>query len=102
MKVIEKGHVYEVKGSNKTSEMIHFVKKAPSTPKPGSKLEVVSDGTTNEEVLAVLIDRMKHLNEMKPCSENRQVIKHLEQSLILLNRRTADRKARRVEGTSKD
>lgn len=56
------------------------------------------DGTTNEDVLAVLIDRMKYLNGKFPCRENSIVITKLEESLMWLNHRTATRKAQGVEG----
>lgn len=100
MKVIEPGHKYELKSSNKTAQLLYFMKKLP--PVGGKKLEVVQDGTTNEEVLKVMIDRMKHLDGIIPCKENRQVIRHLEAASAALERRTADRKARKVEGTPKD
>ena len=64
------------------------------------KLVTVHDGTTNEEVLAVLIDRMNYLQCRCQCRENAIVITKLEESLMWLNKRTAERKARNVEGTS--
>lgn len=62
------------------------------------ELVTVNDGTTNEEVLAVLIDRLNYLNGIFPCRENAIVITKLEESLMWLNKRTADRKNRGVEG----
>ena len=58
----------------------------------------INDGTTNEEVLKVLIDRLQYLNGMFPCRENAIVITKLEESLMWLNKRTSDRLARNVEG----
>jgi hypothetical protein len=57
------------------------------------------DGVTNEEVLAVLIHRMKVLDEKWPCDENRIAIKNLEGALVWLTLRTQDRTERGVEGT---
>ena len=65
-----------------------------------SKLVTVHDGTTNEEVLAMLIDRMNYLQGLCPCEENIIVTIKLEESLMWLNKRTAERKSRNVEGTT--
>ena len=45
---------------------------------------------TNEEVLAMLIDRMNYLQGKFPCRENALVITKLEESLMWLNKRTSD------------
>ncbi len=50
-----------------------------------------------EEVLAVLIDRI-FLQGDFPCRENAIATTHLETALLWLEKRTADRKARGVEG----
>lgn len=78
-------------------QTIQFVHKEPVAP-GSTELELIDDGTTNEEVLAVLIDRMQFLQAKFPCRENAIVITKLEESLMWLNKRTADRKARGVEG----
>lgn len=103
MKVITEGHAYELDhfenyGFQELAvQKLQFIHKEPISP--GSKeLETVNDGTTNEEVLRVLIDRMNYLQEKFPCRENAIVITKLEESLMWLNKRTADRKARNVEG----
>ena len=56
------------------------------------------DGVQNEEVLAVLIHRMKVLNKNFPCTENLNAIKNLEGAQVWLTLRTQDRKVRGVEG----
>lgn len=66
-------------------------------PEPGTMV-TINNGTTNEEVLAVLIDRLQFLNGKFPCRENSIVLTHLETALLWLNKRTADRMARGVEG----
>lgn len=62
------------------------------------------NGTTNEEVIQVLIDRITSLNEMHDgkyaCAENRWAVKYLEMALLELEQRTRARQARGVEGTS--
>jgi hypothetical protein len=62
------------------------------------QLVMVHNGTTNEEVLSMLIDRMNYLQGLCPCRENAIVITKLEESLMWLNKRTAERTARNVEG----
>ncbi len=61
------------------------------------------DGVTNEEVLRVLIHRLKYLNEYWmdgkfKCEENENAIDMLQQALYWLNKRTVDRMNRGVEG----
>ena len=78
-------------------QVLQFIQKEPT--EPGSvDLKTVHNGTTNEEVLAMLIRRLYYLNKKFPCRENSIVITKLEESLMWLNKRTADRKARFVEG----
>jgi len=98
MKVTTTGLKYELASlEGGTPQTLQFIEKVPASE--GSKeLVTVNDGTTNEEVLAVLIDRLKYLNGKFPCTENALVITKLEESLMWLNKRTADRIARNVDG----
>ncbi len=62
------------------------------------------DGTTNEEVIRVLIHRLNFLNDKWMdgkfrCRENSIAITKLEEALMWLDKRTANRLARKVEGT---
>ena len=103
MKVLVEGHTYElerhgVKLDGYPVERLQFINKVKQ--EDGS-LVTVADGTTNEEVLRVLIDRMKYLNGRMSCRENSIVITKLEESLMWLEKRTADRLARGVEGAEK-
>ena len=59
----------------------------------------VQDGTTTEEVLKALIDRTQKLNAKAPCRENSLAITKMEEALMWFEKRTTDRKLRRVEGT---
>jgi len=98
MKVTTIGHKYELDSfEGSPPQPLQFIEKRES-PVAGEGLETVNDGTTNEEVLEVLIDRVKYLNGKFPCRENAIVITKLEESLMWLNKRTADRKTRGVEG----
>lgn len=100
MKVITPGHKYELAHFENPAraETIQFIEKRAQTL-PGAPLETVNDGTTNEEVLAVLIDRLRFLGEKLPSRENSLAVTKCEEALLWLNKRTADRKARQVEGT---
>lgn len=99
MKVLVEGHAYELDSFEGTNQQIlNFIHKEPVIDGEPGELKTVQDGTTNEEVLVMLIDRMYHLQNKFPCRENAIVITKLEESLMWLNKRTADRKARNVEG----
>ena len=102
MKIIEEGHVYSLENfeGDGSSQEISFIKKAPVSP-DSLDLETIINGTTNEEVLKVLINRIQFLNNKFPCRENSLVITKLEESLMWLEKRTADRKSRGVEGQDK-
>ena len=96
MKAITPGHKYSLASfEGGPEQQIQFIEK---TRLEGGALRTTNDGTTNEEVLAVLIDRLDYLNALHPCRENAIVITKLEEALMWLNKRTADRKARGVEG----
>lgn len=100
MKVNVPGHNYELanfENKNTQGQILQFIHKEPKM-EGSPELETRADGTTNEEVLEVLIDRMKFLQEKFPCRENAIVITKLEESLMWLNKRTADRVKRNVEG----
>lgn len=98
MKILFTGHKYELASfEGGPPQILQFIQKAQhSTESP--ELMTVNDGTTNEEVLKVLIDRLQYLNGKFPCRENAIVITNLQESLMWLNKRTADRLARNVEG----
>lgn len=98
MRIVTEGHNYVLDSFEGTRQQtIQFIEKVPVAD--GSKnLITVNDGTTNEEILDMLIDRMQYLQKKFPCRENALVITKLEESLMWLNKRTADRKARGVEG----
>lgn len=100
MKTIIEGHRYELENfeaKDQPGQLLQFIQKTPVV-EGGAELKTVNDGTTNEEVLRVLINRMNSLQDKFPCRENAIVTTHLETALLWLEKRTADRKARGVEG----
>lgn len=102
MKVLTPGHRYELANFEKKDEpgqIIQFIEKVPAeNPEFPGQLITVSDGTTNEEVLEMLIDRISDLQEKFPCKENACCITKLEEALMWLEKRTKDRIKRQVEG----
>lgn len=99
MKVLVEGHLYQLANfeGGIPEQTIQFIQKEPTNANDGA-LQTIADGTTNEEILAMLIDRMKSLQAKFPCRENAIVITKLEESLMWLEKRTSDRKKRNVEG----
>lgn len=100
MKVLTTGHKYllaNFENQKNPAQQLQFIEKVPSDEEP-TVLLTVNDGTTNEEVLAVLIDRLKYLQAKFPCRENALAITKIQEALFWLNERTRDRQARVVEG----
>ena len=59
------------------------------------------NGCHNEDLIAIVIDRLQCLNQGDfACRENSIAITKLEEALLWLNKRTQDRIVRNVEGTS--
>ena len=100
MKVLTPGHKYTLSNfENKSADgqTLQFIEKIPSS-ETSTKLITVNDGTTNEEVIEMLIDRLQYLNQKFPCRENSIALTKLDEALLWLNKRTADRVKRGVEG----
>ena len=98
MQIKVEGHQYEMsnfENKDQSGQILQFIHKEPNE---SNELITISDGTTNEEVLEVLINRMNFLNNKFPCRENSIVITHLETALLWLEKRTNDRIKRNVEG----
>ena len=97
MVAVEAGHTYEVENMNGGTQTIQFIKKVPQSD-PTEPMQTLVNGTTNEEVLKMLIDRLYFLQAKMSCRENAIVITKLEEALMWLRKRTEDRVARNVEG----
>ena len=82
---LDAGHAYMVTGG----QMIKFIKRVDG--------QLINEGTTNEELLQVLIDRTKFLDNKFPCKENAQAIVKMEEALMWFNERTSKRIAQGVE-----
>jgi hypothetical protein len=97
--ILRKGHKYNLPlfEDNSKSMDIQFIEKECINQETG-ELKTINDGITNEQLLTVLIDRMNHMQSKFPCRENSIATTHLETALLWLEKRTADRKKRNVEG----
>lgn len=89
MEILEAGHKYKVNNFSKTDECdttqeIVFVKDAIIN---GDGHE----GTNCQELLRVLIDRVKFLESQKSNEVNEQIIKNLRECIILFEKRHLDR-----------
>lgn len=100
VKILTPGHAYELpnfEAKEAQGQKLQFIHKEPVAT-GSTELKTISDGTTNEALLEVLIDRIKFLNNKFPCKENKKAIKHLKKSLKWLEKRTKNRQKRGVEG----
>lgn len=98
--IIRPGHRYALgnfEDARKPGQILQFIEKAPIA-QGSPELRTINDGTTNEDVIEVLINRLTFLNARFPCRENAIAITHIETALLWLNKRTADRQVRGVEG----
>lgn len=84
------GHVYNLGAGTHPQQDLWF--------QLGTVPEAGHNGTTNEAVIACLVHRLKFLNGKFPCRENALAITKLQEALMWLEKRTADRVARNVEG----
>lgn len=102
MKVLIEGHKYELANHaapELPGQTLQFIHKQP-VPGTEGGLVTVEDGTTNEEILCMMVDRLKSLQKKMPGRENAIAITHIETALLWLQKRTADRVERKVEGTT--
>ncbi len=106
MKVLTEGHKYELENfENKEAkgQVLQFIEKSTDPSGvgmggDGKTLYTMNDGTTNEELIEVLINRLQYLNGKFPCRENSVALTKLDEALLWLNKRTNDRIKRNVEG----
>lgn len=97
--IIDPAHSYQLHNLEGGVQLIEFIKKEPKE-EGSTELVTIQNGTTNEAVLEVLTDRLQVLYSRVPSEETKEAISHLIAAHKLLVRRTLERKARNVEGTS--
>lgn len=98
-KNIVPGHTYDLKAfdNQESVQRIQFIHK--ENDEKENKLVTVKDGTTNEAVIEMLIDRLEFLNNKLPSRETSLAITKLEECLMWLDVRTKKRIAAGVKGT---
>jgi len=109
MQELRKGHKYvadnfETNGfpfdqEPYNGQIIQFIEKEVNPEDPTGPMVTVNNGTTNEELLKILIHRTEHLQEKHPCEENVQALHFMRNALDWFNLRTARRKSQGTEGT---
>src|SRR5258708_7358898 len=87
MKVVDPGCIYELSAGNG----LVFLQREHG--------HLVRHGTTNEEVLEVLIDRVTEAYQTLPCQETIRALYLLREALAEFRARTARRLSASVEGT---
>jgi hypothetical protein len=85
MKILDESHEYELTGE----QVIKFIKRVNGN--------LIFDGTTNEELLEVILDRTRGLDSKFPCIENKMAISFMELALAEFNKRTKKRVEQNVE-----
>lgn len=101
MKVLVPGHVYHLPYLDADNRPQHvevpFLRKEQNHH---GDTKVASGGVTTEQVLAMLLDRLRILNLQVPCSENSMAITKLQEAGHWLAARRRLRTQQGVEGTS--
>ncbi len=89
-------HVYNVLTSSVPEAVLGMVKF-----QNGPIKESGVNGVMNEDLIAIVIDRMQGFQSGEyKCRENAVALTKLEEALMWLRKRTQDREDRGVEGTS--
>jgi hypothetical protein len=89
MKVVTPGHKYVLEGygvSSGTNQTVTFIAKS-------SNAEFLI-GTTNEEVISMLLDRLSHQQSINHSQDTMEALTYLKQAKRVLARR-ADKKVKR-------
>lgn len=99
MKILDVGHKYELLSlDGKHPQTLQFVKRFdPEDPKrfPGNKDRY--PGTTMQDVIQCLCNRIRYLQNQIPCVENEVILKNLQECLLMLEQRAAQRHGLRLE-----
>ena len=90
MDVLDPGHKYIVENYDGDGyQGLYFLKRIgedyPFNEAPAHK------GTNCQEVIKVLIDRVEYLDKQIPCNENKLIIRNLQSTLWLFEKRAAER-----------
>ena len=96
-------HQYAVNEVLQDSDQVQGVPFAQVTFQNGPVKEAGINGCHNEDLIAIVIDRLKGFQSGDyRCRENALALTKLEEAMHWLNHRTAERKLRGVEGTHQE
>lgn len=99
MKTIDNGHIYELRQlGDQNTQTLKFIKRS------GGAVEYENEwpGLQTQEVLRALIDRTKYLNQVLPCKETVEALKHLRMALFWYEARAYRRKQSGTNRTTND
>lgn len=100
MKSIDPGHKYELDNLEGGTQTLQFIRKERGPAETSTDaLKTLTNGTTTEEVIHVVIDRLEVLSSRLADANTAAAIESMKNALTSLENRTADRAARGVEGT---
>lgn len=88
---LEHGHYYDIVAGGQIF---------PIQFQHGAVKESGVNGVTSEALIAIVLHRLRVLNQKFPCRENSLAITNIEQGLMWLEQRTRNRQERGVEGLS--
>jgi hypothetical protein len=89
MKVLDRGHVYQVDVYDGDGELFIRFMKREGVGYPGNT--GTHPGTNCQELLRVLIDRVRYLDNQIQCEENKKIIDNLVEALLLFEIRAIRR-----------
>lgn len=96
MRIVEPGHVYSIAdvdvpvGEDPHRQVLYFVRRRSHDGAllPEAERE---PGILSQELLRVLIDRVRYLNDEDPCAEDVEILLRLRAALVLFESRAARR-----------
>lgn len=96
MKIIEAGHIYDADVfDGQTKQIITFMKRVGSGY-PGNRGEPHA-GTNCQELIRILIDRVKYLDNQIPHEQNQRILRGLRRALAGFELRAAERHNRQLQ-----
>jgi hypothetical protein len=96
VKVLEPGHLYELDNLDGPGvQVLRFVKRV-GEKYPGNSGEPYA-GTTMQEVLRALANRLQYVDGQQPCDENDAVLSHLFRAIYTLEKRAARLHGRNIK-----
>lgn len=102
MKILDVGHKYQLLSlDGEHKQVLQFVKRFdPKEPSRFPGNTNAYPGTTLQDVIHCLLNRVRYLNNQIPCIENEMIVKNLQECIFLLELRAAKRHGIEFKPTS--